>query len=535
MKSLLLSLILLILSPSVAMRAQQLAFPGAEGFGRYAVGGRGGKVVEVTNLYDKGTGSLRYALENMSGPRTVVFRVGGIINLQSKIEIKDDAYITIAGQTAPGDGICIKNYPLMINQSHDIIVRYFRSRLGDKGDDDDALSIRNCKNVIVDHCSLSWSVDAIFDVTHQSSHITAQWNILSEALWHSHHEKGGHSMGTGWDGKDGCSYHHNLISNCNSRTPRLDKYTADDGTRDDLIDIINNVIYNWDGYGAYGGENADVNWIGNYYKYGPNTSRDIRSQIFKPDGDCKVYVAENFVDSYPGVTADNSKGINTTKALSQVLVSTPFETDTPSIESAEEAFNSVLAKAGASFPVRDAVDTRIVSEVKNRKGSIIDSQSEVGGWPAYANGDAPTDTDKDGMPDEWETEQGLDMNDASDRNGDMDEDGYTNLEEYLNSLVEEQEPPTSLTESKKNTELFNCQFFALSKKLSVNLNSSNRKEVSIDIVTLTGKTFPIVVNALLNNDRSSFDIDVSRFSNEPIILLKVVVDKEISCKKVVLY
>ena len=349
MKTILFALTFLLSGLSIISDAQQLAFPGAEGFGRFTVGGRGGKVVEVTNLYNSGKGSLRYALENESGPRTVIFRVGGIINLQSKIEIKNDAYITIAGQTAPGHGICIRNYPLMINQSHDIILRYFRSRLGDQGDDDDALSIRNCTNVMVDHCSLSWSVDAIFDVTHQSSKVTAQWNIISEALQESHHEKGGHSMATGWDGKNGCSYHHNLIANCNSRTPRLDKYAADDGTRDDLIDIINNVIYNWDGYGAYGGENADVNWIGNYYKYGPSTSFQKRTQIFKPDGDCKAYVAGNFVDGSAAVTADNNKGINTTKALSEVLVATPFQTEKPEIEAATDAFTSVLAKAGAIF------------------------------------------------------------------------------------------------------------------------------------------------------------------------------------------
>lgn len=531
MKYLITSLLIIQLSFS-SLFSQQLAFPGAEGFGRFAKGGRGGKVVEVTNLNDSGTGSLRYAIESSYGPRTIVFKVGGIISLLKSLQLKDDAFVTIAGQTAPGDGICIKNYPLIISRCHDVILRFFRSRLGDAGDDDDALWIPNSDNVIVDHCSLSWSVDAIFDVTHQSSHVTAQWNILSEALLNSHHEKGAHSMGTGWDGKYGCSYHHNLIANCNSRTPRLDKYAADDGTRDDLIDIINNVIYNWDGYGAYGGENADVNWIGNYYKYGPSTSFSIRSQIFKPDGDCMVYVADNYVDSYPLVTADNTKGIRPSKALSLVLTTTPYETDKPAIESATDAFESVLTYAGAILPIRDEVDSRIIDEVKNRKGKIIDSQSEVGGWPVYNNGVPKLDSDKDGMPDEWETANGLDINDSSDRNNDIKGDGYTNLEYYLNGLVSEiiATPISIKAERELNVSSI---YSAATNKIIVNISTTKAEIVTIELVDLCGRKTVLASHKKVYPGTNEISIDVAPLLKNTLQLLKIALGETTICKKMI--
>ena len=431
---------------SIPVSAQQLAFPTAEGFGKYAVGGRGGIVVEVTNLDNDGVGSLRRALTtNVNQKRTIVFRVSGTIELLSEIRVKNDSYITIAGQTAPGDGICLKNYPIIFDGCHDIIIRYIRFRPGDEQscvspncDLVDALSVRACKRIILDHCSFSWSIDSDLDLTHETGEATVQYCILSEALLNSKHSKGAHSMAAGWDGQVGGSYHHNLIASCNSRTPRLDSYAGSTGQRD-LIDIVNNVIYNWSSYGAYGGENADANWQNNYYRYGPSTGK--KDQIFQVDGTCKLFLSGNFVTGYPLVTENNAKGIYiqgrkaTTSELDTILKDVPFEVIKVSMEPAEMCYSSVLAHAGASFPVRDAVDERIINDVINRTGAIIDSPSEVGGWPLLNTATAPEDNDHDGMADEWERSVGLDPDDPGDRNLDRNGDGYTNLEEYINGLI----------------------------------------------------------------------------------------------------
>jgi pectate lyase len=434
------------------MAAQQPAFPGAEGFGRFSRGGRGGIVVEVTNLQDAGPGSLRQALTGYAGQkRTIIFRVSGTIELQSDIRVSGDASITIAGQTAPGAGICLKDYPLTIDNSHDIIIRYLRFRPGDEQDcispgcdDIDAMSIRSSYNVMVDHCSFSWAIDADLDLTHETGKSTVQYCILSEALLNSKHSKEAHSMAAGWDGQGGGTYHHNLIASCNSRTPRLDAYLGQISGERDRIDVVNNVIYNWAGNGAYGGEFADANWRHNYYRYGPSTGGSTggkRDQIFQVDGSCKLYLEGNLTEGYPAVSADNSKGIYilgrkaTSSELDTILVTNPFEVENTLVESAEECFNTVLAHAGASLPVRDPVDIRIVNDVNLRNGAIIDSPADVGGWPVLASTEAPPDTDHDGMPDDWELVAGLDMNDPADRNGDRNSDGYTNLEEYLDGLA----------------------------------------------------------------------------------------------------
>lgn len=446
-------LIWLLSVPFIAkLAAQQPAFPGAEGFGRYARGGRGGLVVEVTNLNDAGSGSLRQALtSNINQKRTIVFRVSGTIELLSEIRISWDSFITVAGQTAPGDGICIKNYPITIDNSHDIIIRFLRFRPGDiqdcsspDCDDIDAMSVRTSHDIILDHCSFSWSIDANLDLTHETGLSTVQYCILSEALLNSKHSKGAHSMAAGWDGQGGASYHHNLIASCNSRTPRLDAYLGQISGERDLIDIANNVIYNWAGFGAYGGENADANWRNNYYRYGPSTGGSTggkKDQIFQVDGTCKMYLNGNISEGYPSVTQDNSKGIyiqgrhaNKTQ-LDTILVAEPFAVESILIDSPEECFNKVLAQAGAIYPVRDSVDSRIVKDVNQRTGAIINSPEEVGGWPVLTSLEAPADGDHDGMPDDWETSMDLNPGDPADRNLDPDGDGYTNLEEYLNGLV----------------------------------------------------------------------------------------------------
>jgi hypothetical protein len=412
-------------------------------------------VVEVTNLKDSGAGSLRQALTTNKGvKRTIVFTVSGTIVLASPIEVKYDSLITIAGQTAPGDGICIRDFPITFSDSKEIIVRYIRSRLGDQQTctdcDIDAISIRKCHHIILDHCSFSWSIDAVTDLTVETGYSTVQYCMIYEALLNSKHSKGAHSMGTGWDGNShgdhgvfgGGSYHHNLIASCNTRTPRIDSYAGEDNTGvRDLVDIVNNVIYNWSGNGAYGGENADVNWQNNYYKYGPNTTSK-RNQILQPDGECKVYLLGNYVESYPAVTADNTQGIYlystgkvaTATQLDTILKSAPFSVWSINMQTAQDAYAKVLAEAGASLPKRDSTDIRVVDNVINRTGKIIDSQSQVGGWAVYSSSTSPVDTDHDGMPDDWENFYGFNPNLATDRNNDADGDGYTNLEEYLNGL-----------------------------------------------------------------------------------------------------
>jgi fructan beta-fructosidase len=417
------------------------AFPGAEGFGKYTIGGRGGKVIEVTNLDDSGPGSFRAACE-AEGPRTVVFRVSGTIPLESELEIKNP-YITIAGQTAPGDGICIKNYQVEFETDH-VIIRYLRFRPGDEaGKEQDAFGGEG-DHIVIDHCSVSWGVDETLSIN-KASNLTVQWCMVTESLTKSIHKKGAHGYGGLWGGPGG-SFHHNILAHHTSRNPRAS------GNKDSgLLDFRNNVIYNWGFNSAYGGELWPRNWINNYYKYGPATSENVRDRIFlqkNPRG--KMYADGNFVWEFPKISADNWNGgidfAEDGEATEVTLrVQEPYVVAPVSTQSAEEAFESVLQHAGASL-LRDSVDTRIVEEIRNGtaqfgetyKGGgkgIIDSQAAVGGWPELRSEAAPVDSDHDGMPDEWETALGLDPTNASDGPTDRDGDGYTNLEEYLNGLI----------------------------------------------------------------------------------------------------
>lgn len=504
----------MLLTLSAALTAQQPAFPGAEGFGKFTRGGRGGIVVEVTNLSDAGPGSLRDALLNYKGQnRTIVFRVSGTIELMSPIQVKYDSCITIAGQTAPGDGICIKNYPLTFSDSRHIIVRFIRSRLGDEQPcvspdcDIDAMSVRKCHHLILDHCSFSWSIDALLDLTVETGYSTVQYCLLSEALMNSKHSKGAHSMAAGWDGNShgddgvfgGATYHHNLIASCNSRTPRLDSYAGENNTgMRDLMDVVNNVIYNWDSYGAYGGEHADANWQNNYYKYGPATNR--KDQIFQPDEACKLYLDGNYVDGFIMVTANNSQGIYilgtkaTAAQLDTILKPSPFNVWPVNMESAQNAYLNVLNQAGAVLPVRDSADSRIIRDIKNRTGKIIDSQSEVGGWPVLNSETAPVDSDHDGMPDAWEDANGLDKNNPDDRNI-VGTDGYTMLEKYLNDF----ELPEITSQNKdyglQNAEV-SCYPNPFREKINISFNLDHQSNIEISVFDITGKLKHLITSKI---------------------------------------
>jgi len=415
------------------------AFPGAEGFGKYAIGGRGGKVYAVTHLGDRGPGSFREACE-AAGPRTVVFRVSGTIALEDELEI-EHPYITIAGQTAPGGGICIKNYQFEFDTQH-LIVRHLRVRPGtEKGKEQDAFG-GGGDHIIVDHCSASWGVDETLSIN-KASNLTVQWCIVSESLYDSIHKKGKHGYGGLWGGPGG-SFHHNLLAHHSSRNPR-----ASGNRESGLIDVRNNVIYNWGFNSAYGGELWGRNWIGNYYKYGPATSRDTRSRIFiQKDPRGKMYADGNFVHDFPKITKDNWKGGiefqedgEATEETLRVLV--PFAVAPVATQGAEEAFALVLEQAGA-LP-RDSVDARIVEEARTGTAAhgrsyegggngIIDTPEDVGGWPELVSTEPPADTDGDGMPDAWESDHGLDPANPDDGPR-IREDGYSELEVYLNSLV----------------------------------------------------------------------------------------------------
>ena len=425
--------------------AQQLAFPEAEGYGRFTTGGRGGGVIEVTNLDDSGPGSLREAI-NTLGTRTIVFRVSGTIELESDLKIRH-ANVTIAGQTAPGDGICIRNYPVVLD-AHNVIVRYIRFRLGDIAQqDDDSFWGRNRRDVIIDHCSMSWAIDECSSF-YDNQDFTMQWCIISESLYHSVHPKGNHGYGGIWGGW-GATFHHNLLAHHTSRNPRFNGSRYLEQPDKEIVDFVNNVIYNWGFNSAYGGEAGNQNLRLNYYKYGPATNGGVKYRIVNPsDTAGNWYVNGNYVYGNPEITTDNwNGGVQGVYAAYQKdkRALSPFPIAEVDTQSAEEAYELVLQHAGANFPVQDSVDKRVIYEVQtgtaqygstwNGGGNgIIDSQSDVGGWPILHSLPPPVDSDQDGMPDEWELQKGLNPEDSTDRNI-INSYGYTKLEEYLNGLL----------------------------------------------------------------------------------------------------
>lgn len=433
------------------------AFPGAEGFAKNITGGRGGIVYQVTNLDNDGPGSLRAGVE-MSGPRIIVFRVSGTIRLGSTLRISNPD-ITIAGQTAPGDGITLADFPLMVDADN-VVIRFLRARLGDIYQlESDAFSCHDQSGVIIDHCSFSWGIDEVASF-YSNTEFIMQWCMITESLWDSYHSKGEHGYGGIWGG-DHASMHHNLLAHHTSRTPRFNGARYNAGWNEH-VDYRNNVNYNWGFNSAYGAEPSDIdgnkasyNIVGNYIKYGPATGGGVKSRIIKPDEQTEVpdagysyfYVDGNYVWDYPAVTEDNWAGgvaINT-PLIPEIKLDEPIEYDTITEWPAEIAFEHVLAWSGCVLPNRDPIDRRIVDEVitgtatyggnYGEKRGIIDSQDDVGGWPELNSTTPPVDTDGDGMPDDWETANGLNPNDPEDRNGDIRANGYTNIEDYLNDLV----------------------------------------------------------------------------------------------------
>lgn len=471
--------------------AQAPAFPGAEGFARYITGGRGGSVYHVTNLNDSGTGSLREAL-GKSGKRTIVFDVSGVINLKSDLKIsKGD--VTVAGQTAPGDGITLANYTVTV-AADNVIIRFIRFRRGNAvniNDGADAIWGRQRKNIMLDHCSFSWSIDEVASF-YDNRTFTMQWCTVAEALTNAGHDKGAHGYGGIWGGKE-ASFHHNFLLHLQNRVPRFNGARYNWGGYDtskypntiqaERVDFRNCVMFNWGTGGCYGGPGGGyINMVNNYYKAGPATTNKTRvTQISKSDssngGDnpfpgytSRYYINGNYVTAagdnaenydWKGVVYDN--GIPTVNGVRCVNDSKnyygegagniPIKLDEPidagevTTHSATVAFEKVVAYAGASYK-RDAVDERYAQEAKDGtatytgsvtgKKGIIDTQNDVGGWPELAKETKPADSDKDGMPDDWETANGLNPKLNDSKLYTIDPKGYyTNLEVYMNSLVQD--------------------------------------------------------------------------------------------------
>ncbi len=432
------------------VRPRHLAFPGAEGHGRFARGGRWGRVIEVTNLNDSGPGSFREAVD-AEGPRTVVFRVSGVITLKSALTVTHP-YLTVAGQTAPGDGICLRGYPVGTSAgSSDIILRFLRVRVGDEaGRSFDGMGLGG-DHTIFDHCSISWSIDEGLD-SRTARNSTFQWCMISEALDDSF-QRHPHAFGASIGGEF-VSYHHNLLAHCTGRVWSLAGGYDNAVHFAGRLDIRNNVVYNWNHRTTDGGAKL-VNFVNNYYKPGP-ASRVFH--LMKPDvgspADRQVYfVAGNLMEGHPEYDEDNWKGItpNGNAPLSEFKSETPLFPDHVTTTSAADAYRAVLADAGALLPKQDAIDRRIIDEVRagtfSLRGSkghlpgIIDTQRDLGPnpWPEYKTYDLPVDTDHDGLPDSWEQAHGLNPHsrpsDFSDANADPDGDGFTRLEDYLNELA----------------------------------------------------------------------------------------------------
>lgn len=445
-----------------------LAFPGAEGGGKYATGGRGTNIYVVNTLEDDLTdpkiGMLRYALE-ATGRRMILFNVAGRIDLKGELSIRS-GNVTILGQSAPGDGICISGYPLVV-RANNVIIRFMRFRLGDLNKlEADALTVeKGHTDIMIDHCSCSWSTDECLSI-YGAKDATVQYCIVSEALNNSVHAKGAHGYAGIWGGEN-TTFHHNLLAHHSSRMPRFDHdYVTEANVGP--TDYINNVVYNWQGNSAYGGESRassgnqrQYNFIANYYKPGPATKSGVKARLLNPTTKCgncgasvtpgKFYIVQNIMSGSDAVTNDNWSGVypDESSKKDQCRSDKRFTLSTPmtSEQTAQEAYETVLAKAGCSL-VRDVVDTRIVSEVaagnytypgsNGSTGGLIDTPSDVGGWPTYSGTkDYSIDTDRDGIPNAWETAHGLNPDDPQDAKTTTLQAPYLNIEVYLNDIVKD--------------------------------------------------------------------------------------------------
>ena len=495
--------------------AQQLAFPGAEGYGKHTIGGRGGDVYEVTTLNASGSGSLGEAI-GASGKRTVVFKVAGTID--GNFSINND-FITIAGQTAPGDGITIKG--VLGTNADNLIIRYIRVRAEASGD---ALGGRYHKNIILDHVSTSWSADEVLSIYH-GSYVTIQWCMITEAC-----EKGttdSHRFGGIW-GNNYCTMHHNLLAHNDSRNPR---WASGCGYND----YRNNVLYNWGYESCYGGEahqsgdrrnppitHSTINMVANYYNAGPATDNGVKNRIANPsarasDDKGSWYVADNYVNGYPDVTADNWKGV---AGSNYIKLSKPWEAMAINQQSAQDAYLSVIDKAGCSLPKRDAIDARIIEEARTgtaAKGNngIIDRPSDAGGWPELKSTTAPADADHDGMPDDWEKKHNLNPNSADDRNN-VGGDGYTMLEEYLNSLIDGQATDIrgAAADMSPSTRegLFQICPTSINKTVNFHYQIGCHGLVTLKLYTVTGQKAATVINAVKETGNYTGAFDGSRLS-----------------------
>ena len=431
--------------PVLAQATPTLAFPGAEGAGRFAMGGRGGRVIRVTSLADSGPGSLREAVE-ATGPRTIVFDIGGVIRLATPLTVRRGA-VTIAGQTAPGGGITLRDQPLII-AADDVVVRYIRSRLGDQGtlegSNGDAVTISRGSRIILDHISASWSIDETLSVGSRYNppergiyDVTVQWSLIAESLNASGHAKGDHGYGSLVRGGHGAriTFHHNLWANHRARMPRPGNYsppTVDPvGPR---FEFRSNVFYNWGGgHSGYDADTESVStyaFIGNAYVPGPDSEGRYAFEDSNPLA--RAFFSDNAMDG--AVPADPWSLVKNDGGPGERLAVRPDWAD-PVTDGPIRTYDLVLAGVGASLS-RDPVDVRILAGVADRSGRIIDGQNQVGGWPDLDPGTPWIDTDADGLPDAWEAAHGLNPADPTDGPADIDADGFTNLEDWLNSLVD---------------------------------------------------------------------------------------------------
>lgn len=462
--------------PEDLIKSNIPAFPGAEGGGMYTPGGRGGKVIVVTSLEDSGPGTLREACET-GGARVIVFNVGGVIRLKTPINMRAP-YVTIAGQTAPGDGICVAGQSFLID-THDVIIRHLRFRRGsqDVAFRDDALGGNAVGNIIIDHCSASWGLDENMSIYRHvynrekdgyglklpAVNITIQNSIFSEAL-----DAYNHAFGATIGGHNSM-FCRNIFASNISRNSSVGM--------DGDFNFVNNVVFNWWNRSVDGGDDKSFyNIINNYYKPGSITPLDkpISYRILKPEAGRdknkpmsfgKAYVNGNIIHGNAKVTKDNWNGgvqlaeeVDADKFLPQIRVNEPFKTPPVAIMDAQKAYHFVLDNAGASFPKRDAVDARIVKTVQTGKAiyvkdapeftspfvkrrlpadsykqGIITDIRQVGGLPEYKGG-TYLDSDGDGMPDAWETANGLNPNNPTDALEDCNGDGYMNIEKYINGV-----------------------------------------------------------------------------------------------------